>query len=270
MGVLNVTPDSFSDGGRFIDLEQALRQALAMEHDGAGLIDIGGESTRPGALPVPECKELERVIPIIKALRRKTELPISIDTNKASVAREAMAAGANFINDISGLTFDPKMAEVAAETSAGLFLMHTRGRPDEMQRNTVYQSLLGEVCNRLQKSIELALAAGVKRECLAVDPGIGFGKSVVGNLELLHSLDQLHRFGLPVLLGTSRKSFLGQVLQQDDPGERLSGTLATIALAVAQGVQVFRVHDVKPACEAAIVAWAIREKKIPLRSFSSC
>ncbi|NOY12487.1 MAG: dihydropteroate synthase [Deltaproteobacteria bacterium] len=263
MGVLNVTPDSFSDGGRYVDPQRALEQGLAMQRDGAGLLDIGGESTRPGAPSVAVDEELERVIPVIEALRRETALPISIDTNKASVAREAMAAGANFINDISGLCFDPQMAGVAAESSAGLFLMHTRGRPEVMQQDTEYRSLREEVYAGLRQSIALAETAGISRERLAVDPGIGFGKSVLGNLELLHSLDELHRFKCPLLLGTSRKSFIGEILQQQDPLKRLSGTLATIAAAVAQGVQIFRVHEVRPACEAALVAWAIREKKLP-------
>jgi len=263
MGVLNVTPDSFSDGGCFSDPQRALEQGLAMERAGAGLLDIGGESTRPGAAAVSVAEELERVIPVIKALRRETELPISIDTNKSVVAREAMAAGANFINDISGLTFDPKMAEVATVTSAGLFLMHTRGRPEVMQQDTEYRDLRDEVLSGLQQSVDAALAAGVPCERLSVDPGIGFGKSAVGNLELIHHLADLHSLGCPILLGTSRKSFIGQVLQQDNPLERLSGTLATIALGVAQGAQIFRVHDVRPAYDAAMVAWAIREKALP-------
>jgi dihydropteroate synthase len=263
MGVLNVTPDSFSDGGAYVGLQRALQQGLLLEKEGAGLLDIGGESTRPGALPVAADEELERVIPVIEALRQETALPLSIDTNKAVVAREAIAAGANFINDISGLTFDARMAEVAAETSAGLFLMHTRGRPEVMQQNTGYRNLREEVCSGLQQSIDLATAAGVGRERLAIDPGIGFGKDAIGNLELLHHIDELHRFACPILLGTSRKSFIGQILQQEDPRERLSGTLATVALGVGQGVQVFRVHDVRPACETALVAWAIREKKLP-------
>ena len=263
MGVLNVTPDSFSDGGRYIDPQRAVQQGLAMVHEGAGLLDIGGESTRPGALTVSVDEELERVVPVIEALRQETDLPISIDTNKAAVAREAITVGANFINDISGLTFDSKMAEVAAETSAGLFLMHTRGRPKVMQQDTAYQSLREEVYAGLQGSVDAALAAGISADRLAVDPGIGFGKSAVGNLELLHHLDELHRLGCPILLGTSRKSFLGQVLQQDDPVQRLSGTLATVALGVERGVQLFRVHDVLAAHDAALVAWAVREKKLP-------
>ncbi len=263
MGVLNVTPDSFSDGGHFIDLQQALQQARRMAQEGAGILDIGGESTRPGAQLVTTETELERVIPVIELLRRETNLPISVDTNKAEVARQAMAAGADFINDISGLTFDSKMAEVAAETSAGLFLMHTRGRPEVMQQNTCYRNLREEVCAGLQQSIALAEFAGIAAERLAVDPGIGFGKDAVGNLELLHHLDELHRFGCPVLLGTSRKSFIGRILQQDDPRQRLAGTLATVALGVAAGVQIFRVHDVKPAFDAAMVAWSVREQRLP-------
>ena len=263
MGVLNVTPDSFSDGGRFVDQQQALQQARRMEREGAGILDIGGESTRPGAQLVSTETELARVVPVIELLRRETGLPISVDTNKAEVARQALAAGADFINDISGLTFDPKMAEVVAETSAGLFLMHTRGCPEVMQQNTRYRDLREEVCAGLQQSIALAEAAGIETERLAVDPGIGFGKDTIGNLELLHHVADLHRLGCPVLLGTSRKSFIGRILQQDDPQQRLAGTLATVALGVAAGVQIFRVHDVKPAFDAAMVAWAVREKKLP-------
>jgi len=263
MGILNVTPDSFSDGGMFSDIDAAVKQGLRMAEEGAGLLDIGGESTRPGAPSVSVDEELKRVIPVIEALRKETALPISIDTNKALVASEAMAAGANFINDISGLTFDPDMAAVAAETSAGLFLMHTRGRPDVMQQNTTYKCLVIEVKESLLRSIECAKAAGIELDQIAIDPGIGFGKSPVGNLELLHDIDQLHELGCPILLGTSRKSFIGHVLSQDDPKGRLAGTLATVALGVEKGVQLFRVHDVKPAYEAAMVSWAVREKMLP-------
>ncbi len=263
MGVLNVTPDSFSDGGRFLNVESAVQQGLAMQQEGAAILDIGGESTKPGSLPVSIEEELARVIPVIEELRRNSDLPLSIDTSKALVAQKAVAVGVNFINDISGLNFDPGMAAVAAETGAGIFLMHTRGRPETMQQHTEYQDLLAEVISSLRCSIEMALAAGVEQCRLAVDPGIGFGKSVTGNLALLHQLDELHQLECPVLLGTSRKSFLGTVLNQGNPQERLYGTLATIASAVAQGVQMFRVHDVRPAREAALVAWAIRERKLP-------
>ncbi len=234
-----------------------------MLRDGAGVLDVGGESTRPGAAPVSAQEELERAIPIIEKLRCETDQPISIDTSKASVAREAVAAGANFINDISGLTFDREMPAVAAATGAGLFLMHTRGRPEIMQQNTIYRHLMDEVVDSLRKSIEAALAAGISPDCLAVDPGIGFGKSAAGNLEVLSHLVEWHRLGCPVLLGTSRKSFIGKILGQADPLKRLSGTLATVALGVNRGVQLFRVHDVRPAREAALVAWSIREQRLP-------
>lgn len=263
MGILNVTPDSFSDGGRFYSVDAAVQQGLRMQNEGAAILDIGGESTRPGAQVVPVEDELERVIPVIERLRQETDLPLSIDTNKASVARKAIAAGANFINDISGLTFDPEMPAVAVESGAGLFLMHTRGRPVEMQQNTSYTDLLAEVIDSLRQSIIKALNAGVMSSRLAVDPGIGFGKSPVGNLELLHHLADLHQLNCPILLGTSRKSLIGKILGQDDPLERLSGTLATVALGVSHGVQLFRVHDVRQAREAATVAWAIREQRLP-------
>ena len=263
MGVLNITPDSFSDGGQYPSVDSAVEQGLAMQQDGAAILDIGGESTKPGSLPVSAAEELARVIPVIEGLRRETDLPLSIDTSKALVAQTAVAAGANFINDISGLNFDPEMAAVAAETGAGLFLMHSRGRPEVMQQNTEYQNLLAEVISSLRQSIDLALTAGVEQHRLAVDPGIGFGKSISGNLDLLQHLDELHQLDCPILLGTSRKSFLGAILNQNNPQERLFGTLATIASGVAQGVQIFRVHDVRPARETALVAWAIRERKLP-------
>ena len=263
MGVLNVTPDSFSDGGCYITPERALRQGLALQSEGADLLDIGGESTRPGAAVVSVAEELSRVVPVIELLRQHTDLPISIDTSKAAVAREAMAAGANFINDISGLTFEPAIAAVAAETGAGLFLMHTRGRPTEMQQDTGYGDLLADVVAGLRLSVALARAAGISQDRLAVDPGIGFGKSVAGCLELLQQLDRLHQLGCPILLGTSRKSFIGKLLQREDPRQRLAGTLATVALAVARGVQLFRVHDVRSARDAALVAWAICERQLP-------
>jgi dihydropteroate synthase len=263
MGILNVTPDSFSDGGRFQGIDAAVRQAVMMQEEGAALLDIGGESTRPGAVPVSAAEEIERVVPVIERLRCEVDLPLSVDTTKAAVAREAIAAGANFVNDISGLRFDTEIATVVAETGAGLFLMHTRGRPQEMQQQTDYADLPTEVVAGLERSLALALAAGVPLERLSVDPGIGFAKSVTGNLELLQQLERLHCFACPVLLGTSRKSFIGAILGQDNPVDRLAGTLATVALAVAKGVQIFRVHDVAAAYQAAIVAWSIRESRLP-------
>ncbi|SDZ91907.1 Dihydropteroate synthase [Desulfuromusa kysingii] len=263
MGILNVTPDSFSDGGQFLNTDVAVQQGLMMQQEGAAILDIGGESTKPGSLPVSADEELARVLPVIKALRNRTDLPLSIDTNKALVAREAVSCGVDFINDISGLTFDPEMATVAAETGAGLFLMHTSGRPELMQQLTAYSDLLAEVIEGLSKSVDLALQAGIAADRIAIDPGIGFGKTAVGNVELLHHVDKFNSLGYPVLLGTSRKSFIGRILNQDNPQERLFGTLATIVSAVAAGVQIFRVHDVRPAQEAALVAWAIREQRLP-------
>ena len=263
MGVLNVTPDSFSDGGRYYGVEQALRQALQLVDEGADLIDIGGESSRPGATRVSTDEELDRVIPVIERLRGVTDLPLSVDTTKSTVARTAVLAGANYINDISGLHFDSAMAAVAAETGAGVFLMHTRGTPQEMHKNTYYDDLLAEVGDYLQSSIDLALDAGVSPRAVAIDPGIGFGKSAEGSLQLMKHLAEFHRFGYPILLGTSRKSFIGRILDRADPRQRVAGTLATVALGVAQGVQLFRVHDVRAAKDAALVAWAIREGCLP-------
>lgn len=257
MGILNVTPDSFSDGGSFLAPCAALEQARHMVAEGADLIDVGGESTRPGSRSVSPEQEMARVLPVIELLRRELPVPLSIDTTKAVVARAALQAGASFINDISGLRFDPEMVSVAAETGAGLFLMHTRGHPDVMQAHTAYDDLLGEVKAYLQKGIDLARAAGIPADHIAIDPGIGFGKSLDGNLEILRRLPELHPLGYPILLGTSRKSFIGTVLQRSDPAQRLYGTLATVALGVAAGVRIFRVHDVGPARDAAMVAFAV-------------
>jgi len=257
VGILNVTPDSFSDGGRFMALPQALDQGLRMAAEGADLLDIGGESTRPGAPQVSEQEELDRVIPVVEELRREVGLPLSIDTSKSAVAREAVFAGADFVNDVSGLTFDAAMAGVVAASGAGLIIMHTRGRPVAMQQDTRYADLFSEVVASLNMSIEAAELAGVTRDRIAIDPGIGFGKDVAGNLELLRRTADLAELGCPVMLGTSRKSFIGRVLGKDDPSERLAGTLATVALGYARGARLFRVHDVAAAREAAWMAQAI-------------
>ncbi|MDF1580459.1 MAG: dihydropteroate synthase [Desulfuromonadales bacterium] len=257
MGILNATPDSFSDGGRYNRVDAALMRAGEMVAEGADLIDVGGESTRPGALAVSVEEELDRVIPIIEALHAEFALPLSIDTSKSGVAAAAAAAGVEFVNDISGLQFDAQMPKVVATSSAGLILMHTRGRPETMQHDTKYLDLTGQVISGLRDSLSRALAAGVKVERIAVDPGIGFGKDVAGNLELLRHLDELHSLGRPLLLGTSRKSFIGTILGEDDPVQRLHGSLATVALAVAAGVRLLRVHDVRASREAALTAWAV-------------
>lgn len=257
MGILNVTPDSFSDGGVYASSERAIRRGIEMSREGADLIDIGGESTRPGAEQVGLQEEIDRVVPVVECLCREIDLPISIDTNKSEVAREAIRAGAHFVNDISGLHFDDAMASVVAENAAGVFLMHTRGRPETMQQDTTYDDLVCEVIACLGESIEKAVEAGVSEEKIAVDPGIGFGKDASGNLQLLRRLSELNSLGYPLLLGTSRKSFIGKILKQKDPQQRVYGTLATVALGVEHGAAIFRVHDVRPAREVALTAWAI-------------
>lgn len=257
MGIINVTPDSFYDGGVCLSLDQALRQAQEQVMAGADLLDIGGESTRPGSQPVREEVELQRVVPLISALNREFDVPLSVDTNKASVARAAVEAGADFVNDISGLTFDDQMADVVAQLGAGLFVMHTRGRPDQMQLHTSYDDLLGDVIDGLRQSVAQAHQAGVAADKVAIDPGIGFGKSVAGNLEILRRLTELSCLGCPILVGTSRKSFIGQVLGCDQPGDRLFGSLASVAVAVAHGAHLFRVHDVAATRQVVDLAWAI-------------
>lgn len=259
VGILNVTPDSFSDGGRFCSVDAALEQARNMVREGAALIDVGGESTRPGAPSVSEDEELDRVMPVIEALRRELVLPISIDTSKSTVASAAVAAGVEFVNDISGLTYDPRMAEVVAASGAGLIVMHTRGKPVVMQQNTGYDDVVEDVISALQKSLLSAEEAGVAPDKIAVDPGIGFGKDVTGNLELLRQAAALSELGRPIMLGTSRKSFIGQVLGQTDPADRLIGSLATLALGYAGGARIFRVHDVAAARQTILMAQAVCE-----------
>lgn len=257
MGILNVTPDSFSDGGEYSGIDRALRRVEEMVADGADLIDVGGESTRPGAALVSVDEECNRVLPVIAAIRQRFSIPLSVDTNKAPVAAEALAAGADWVNDISALGFDRQMATTVAAADGGLFLMHTRGRPAEMQQNTGYTDIVSEVIAGLRRAVDVALLAGIPAERLAIDPGIGFAKDLSGNLELLRRLGELKVLGLPILLGTSRKSFIGRVLDLPIPSERLYGTLATVALGVAQGAMIHRVHDVRAARETALLSWAI-------------
>ncbi len=244
MGILNVTPDSFYDGGQHFDPEQAVQHALQMVHAGADWIDIGGESTRPGADVVSETEELNRVIPVIQALRLKSEVPISIDTYKARVAAAALRAGANLVNDISALRFDPAMKSVVREFQAPVILMHIQGTPKNMQQQPVYQNVIQEVTAYLQAQIEYAVSNGIERERIIVDPGIGFGKSVKHNYQILNQLDVLQQLGRPILIGVSRKSFLN-VSQKLTPAERLEGTAAANAVAIIKGAHIIRVHDVQ-------------------------
>ena len=260
MGVLNVTPDSFSDGGRFFSVDQAMAQAELMIEEGADIIDIGGESTRPGSEFVSEEEELRRVMPVIEELAKSVSVPLSIDTTKTVVARAALQAGAEIVNDISGLRFEPSMADEAAETKAGLLLMHSRGIPKNMQQLPPAEDIMTEVIEGLTQSVALAEQHGVERERIAIDPGIGFGKTVEQNLELIANLDQLLRAfsDLPILIGTSRKSFLGKLLGGVPADERLYGTIATVAASVLNGAHIVRVHDVKETLEAVRIAEAIK------------
>ena len=257
MGILNLTPDSFSDGGRYSDPDVACEKALQMEADGADIIDIGGESTRPGASPVSADEELGRIIPIIERLAGTLKCAISVDTWKSAVAAGALSAGAEIINDISGFNFDPRMAGVAASSGAGVVLMHTRGTPDKMQQNTQYDDLMSEVSAGLRASIACAREAGVCDDCIAIDPGIGFGKDGAGNLELLRRMGELSGFGLPILSGPSRKSFIGRVLGREQPDDRLFGTAAAVAISVSHGASVLRVHDVRAMRDVADMAHAV-------------
>jgi dihydropteroate synthase len=243
MGAINVTPDSFSDGGRFFDAEQAIEQGERLAAEGADLLDVGGESTRPFSDPIPVKEEIRRVIPVIRELARRTRTPVSIDTCKAEVARAALDAGATLINDISSLGFDPEMGRVAASSRAPLILMHMRGTPRTMQIKPHYDSLLSQVVRFLEERIQLACEAGVLRDQIIVDPGIGFGKSVTHNLLLIKHLDALAILGRPLLLGTSRKSFIGAVLDRPVT-DREPGTWATVCAGVLKGAHILRVHEV--------------------------
>jgi dihydropteroate synthase len=252
MGVLNVTPDSFSDGGRYFNRDRAIEQGIGLARDGADIIDVGGESTRPYAEPVPEKEEIERVIPVIEGLRKEIGIPISIDTCKAAVARTAIRAGAAIINDISALRFDHNMASVAAETGVPVILMHMQGTPGNMQVKPFYSNLIPEILDFLRAAIDKAIEAGIKRERIMIDPGIGFGKDFEHNLKIIRELDQFAVLDAPILLGTSRKSFIGRILGTD-PDERDVGTMATASAGIVNGAHIIRVHNVKMAVETAKV-----------------
>jgi len=261
MGVLNVTPDSFSDGGFFAATDKAIQHAEQMIAQGADVIDIGGESTRPGGTAVFLEEELKRVMPVIEQLANRITVPFSIDTTKAEVATAALNAGAAIVNDISGLRFDPSLADVAAKAGAGLVLMHSRGQPGMMHGLPRVGNIFEEVSTSLRSSVSVAEKRGVKRESIVVDPGIGFGKSHEQNLELIAKLDQLARAfaDFPILIGTSRKSFIGRVLGGAAENERIHGTMATITAAILRGAHIVRVHDVKAAIETARTVDAIQK-----------
>lgn len=260
VGVVNVTPDSFSDGGRFFDPDAAASHALRLAKEGADLVDIGGESSRPGAEPVPAEEELRRVLPVIERLRGRLGVPMSVDTTKAAVAEAALQAGAQIVNDISALRADPGMARVVAGHGALVVLMHMQGTPRTMQLAPHYQDVVREVRSFLAERIEAAAAVGIDRDLVAVDPGIGFGKTVEHNLDLLRRLDELGELGRPILVGPSRKSFLGAVLGLP-VAERLEATLAACAVAVARGADMVRVHDVAPVRRAVDLAVRLRARR---------
>jgi len=256
MGILNVTPDSFSDGGRYFTLDLALEHALKMIEDGADIIDVGGESTRPGSDPVSIEEELRRVTPVIKELAKRTKVPISIDTYKSEVARQALDNGALIVNDISGLRFDEKMAEVVAEYKASVVLMHIKGTPKTMQQNPEYKDVISEIYSYLSESVDLALSAGIKQ--IIVDPGIGFGKRLIDNLEIIRRLREFKSLGYPILIGVSRKSFIGNILNLP-VDQRLEGTAGAVAISVWNGANIVRVHDVKEMVRVVRIVDAIKK-----------
>ena len=265
MGVLNVTPDSFSDGGKFLQPETAIEHAFAMERAGADLLDIGGESTRPGSVETSASEELDRILPVLEGLRGRFKIPISVDTRRASVADLAIRAGAEIINDVSGLRSDPQIAEVAARHGAPLILMHMRGEPRTMQAGGFAREVMKDVTQGLLKSVGVARKAGVAKSQIILDPGIGFGKSFAQNYELLEKLPQLAKLGYPLLVGTSRKGFLGATLARDgkpaSPEERIWGTAATVTASILNGAHIVRVHDVAEMVQVARVSDCLVDPK---------
>ncbi len=257
MGILNVTPDSFSDGGKFNQLDAALAQAQHMLNHGVDIIDIGGQSTRPGAAEVALDTELQRVIPVICQIRAISSIPISIDTTKAAVAQEAIAAGADIINDISGGTFDGQMLPTASRLNAPIILMHIRGTPQTMQTMTEYQDLIPEIIQFLKTQIDKAIACGIPKSNIIIDPGIGFAKTASQNIELLRRLAEFKCLTVPILVGVSRKSFMSSILNKNEPQERVWGTAAANCAAIAHGADIVRVHDVAEMYDVCRVADAI-------------
>ena len=265
MGVLNVTPDSFSDGGEFLEPGSAIERAFAIERAGADVLDIGGESTRPGSAETPASVELDRILPVLDALRGRLKIPISVDTRRASVADIALRAGAELLNDVSGLKSDPKIAEVAVRHRVPLILMHMRGEPRTMQSRGFARDIMKDVSQGLRKSTAAARRAGVAESQIILDPGIGFGKSFAQNYEILQKLPQLAKLGYPLLVGTSRKGFLGATLARDGkpvaPEDRIWGTAATVTASILRGAHIVRVHDVEEMVQVARVADCILSPK---------
>jgi dihydropteroate synthase len=264
MGILNITPDSFSDGGEFNTLETAISQVKKLIDSGADIIDVGGQSTQPGAAQIPLEEELKRVVPIIKALRsEEIYVPISVDTTRAAVAEAAIVAGADMINDISGGTYDDQMLPLVADLGVPIALMHIKGTPQTMQTLTDYRDLVEEIYQFLEARINAALRAGIKRSRLIVDPGIGFAKTYEQNLEIIRRLNEFRSLGMPILVGPSRKSFIGHILNQSDPKLRVWGTAATCCAAIAGGADLLRVHDVTQmydVCRVADAIWRVKKR----------
>jgi dihydropteroate synthase len=258
MGILNVTPDSFSDGGNFLLRDAAVERALKMESDGADIIDVGGESTRPGAEKISVKEEIQRVVPVIEEITKRVHIPVSIDTYKSAVAEAAVSAGASMINDISGLRFDPRMPSIAALHKIPVVIMHIKGTPENMQKNPVYKALIPEIMDYLREGIEIAIEAGIPEDRIIIDPGIGFGKTVEHNLEIIKRVHEFEGLGKPILLGHSRKSFIGRVLEDLPVTDRLEGTAAAAAIGIFNGANILRVHDVKEMVRVAKTADAIR------------
>ena len=262
MGILNITPDSFSDGGLYFDKSTAVKRAFQMVEEGADIIDIGGESTRPGSEPITIEAELMRTIPVIEALARGIKIPLCIDTYKSEVARRALDAGASMVNDISGLRFDPKMPEVVSEYKVPVVIMHIRGNPRDMQQNPVYEALIPEIMDYLRAGMIIARQAGISEDMIVIDPGIGFGKTFNHNLQIIHNLHEITLLKKPILIGPSRKAFIGEILGDVPVTERLEGTAAAVAISIMNGANIIRAHDVKEMVKVAKVADAIKKEQI--------
>ena len=262
MGILNVTPDSFSDGGLYFDKSTAIKRAFQMVEEGADIIDIGGESTRPGSEPITIEEELRRTIPVIESLSKETKIPLCIDTYKSEVAKKALDAGASMVNDISGLRFDPKMPGVVSEYKVPVVIMHVKGTPRDMQQNPVYEALIPEIMDYLRTGMIIARQAGISEDMIVIDPGIGFGKTFDHNLQIIHNLQEFTLLRKPILIGPSRKAFIGRILGDVPVTERLEGTAAAVAISIMNGANIIRAHDVKEIVKVAKVADAIKKEKI--------
>jgi len=268
MGILNVTPDSFSDGNLYFERDKAVKHGLDLVKEGADILDVGGESSRPGSDPILVEEELRRILPVISELRENTDTILSVDTTKAEVARRALDAGANIINDISSFQFDPDMLPLAAERKTSVILMHMKGNPKTMQDNPSYENLLAEVKSFFQERIDIAVSTGIKREKIIIDPGIGFGKKFRDNLNLIRNLRYFEELERPLLVGLSRKSFIGKIVDQPSQ-DRLEGSLSAAVLSVSHGAHMLRVHDVAATKKAILVAEAILNEKEPDEIFNS-